>query len=233
MIGLRRYILTASATSPPQGSSLPGSWRFAVRLPDGSLCQEVCEVEPAIHGERLELLAVVRGLEAIEYPAEVLLNTSSRYVRQGLAEGLADWRRNGWRWEAYGRLVPIKHADLWQRVAQALEVHRVVCRELRFDVPRTTPRPHFNNRLLATQQPSATAGLSSSAVRTQPQPSLRLPTAGRSEGQERLPTAGRSEGQEPSAPTSSAPRVWSTRVRRPASGASAVNRITACGAGLL
>ncbi len=111
-----------------------GDWRFVLQAIDGSTKLEVEEAEPEIRGERLELLAVVRGLEALEQPSRVTLVTPSRYVSRGLAYGLPDWRENGWQWELHGAMVPVKNHDLWQRLDRALEFHRVECRAWRFDV---------------------------------------------------------------------------------------------------
>ena len=82
------------------------------------------EPDQSTWGERLELLSVVRGLEALDQPARVTLITSSRYVRLGLRYGLEEWRRNRWCWEHFGKLVPIKNQDLWQRVDRALHITR-------------------------------------------------------------------------------------------------------------
>ncbi len=104
-----------------------------LRSGDGDVRLEVEEVEPQTRGERLELLSVVRGLEALEQPSHVVLMTPSVYVREGIRHGLAEWRRNGWRWERFGEMVPVKHLDLWQRVERALRFHKVDCRTIRFD----------------------------------------------------------------------------------------------------
>jgi ribonuclease HI len=76
---------------------------------------------------RLELLAVVRGLEAIDRPARVTLVTRSRYVSRGIRRQLNQWREHNFRWERFGKLVPICDHDLWRRVDRALEFHRVEC----------------------------------------------------------------------------------------------------------
>jgi ribonuclease HI len=49
--------------------------------------------------------------------------------------GLAEWRENGWHWEHFGHMHPVKHADLWQRLDRALGIHEVQCRTLRIDAP--------------------------------------------------------------------------------------------------
>ena len=111
----------------------PGRWRFVLRVADGSARLEAEDAEPDAHGERLELLAVVRGLEALDQPSRVTLMTPSPYVREGIRYGLAEWRKNGWRWEFFGQLVPVKNCDLWQRVDTALRFHQVECRTWRID----------------------------------------------------------------------------------------------------
>jgi len=93
------------------------------------------DTEPADCGERLELLAVVRGLEALDGPARVTLVTKSRYVSRGIKSGLAEWRRNDWNWERFGRMVPVRDCDLWQRVDRALGFHKVDCQAWQFDSP--------------------------------------------------------------------------------------------------
>jgi len=116
-----------------------GRWRFVLRAVDGSDRLEAEDVEPAIQKDRLELLAVVRGLEALDQPSRVTLMTPSTYVREGLRYGLSEWRRNGWRWEFFGQMVPVKNWDLWQRVDTALRFHKVECRTWRFDQPHPLP----------------------------------------------------------------------------------------------
>ena len=93
----------------------------------------VSDQEPAACGERLELLAVVRGLEALDGPARVTLVTRSRYVSRGIKHGLTEWRANEWRWERFGRIVPVKDCDLWQRVDRALLFHEVECQAWQFE----------------------------------------------------------------------------------------------------
>ena len=115
--------------------SQQGQWRFVLQSIDGSEQLEAADAEPDAAGERLELLAVVRGLEALEQPSRVTLVTPSRYVNRGLAYGLDEWRNNDWQWEHYGEMVPVKNRDLWQRVDRALAFHKLECRTWRFDLP--------------------------------------------------------------------------------------------------
>lgn len=85
------------------------------------------DVEPGTPQSRLELLAVVRGLEALAQPSRVTLLTDSRYVSKGIRRSLSQWRAKHWHWERFGKLVPIRDHDLWRRVDRALEIHEVEC----------------------------------------------------------------------------------------------------------
>jgi ribonuclease HI len=108
---------------------------------DGSSKLEATDEEAEVDAERLELLAVVRGLEALDQPSQVTLVTRSRNVTRGLRFGIERWRENNWQWECFGKMAPVKDSDLWQRVDQALQFHQVRCRTWRFDPPEETVSP--------------------------------------------------------------------------------------------
>ena len=99
---------------------------------DSSDRVEASDNEPGTRGERLKLLAVVRGLEALEQPSRVTLITPSRYVGRGIRSGINTWRENDWRWERFGQMVDVKHADLWKRVDRAMAFHTIDCRVWNF-----------------------------------------------------------------------------------------------------
>lgn len=109
------------------------TWSFTLRAADGSPAIEAADHESGVAGERLELLAVIRGLEAVPQPARITLVTPSKYVNRVLAGGLEEWRANDWCWERHGTMVPVKNHDLWRRVDRALTFHEVSCRVWRRD----------------------------------------------------------------------------------------------------
>jgi ribonuclease HI len=102
-------------------------WKFVLQSVDSEERLSAADSEQDTRRSRLELLAVVRGLEAIDCPSRVTLLTRSAYVVRGIRRQLAVWRANGWRWERFGTLVPIRDQDLWQRVDRALGFHTVEC----------------------------------------------------------------------------------------------------------
>ena len=130
MPGMPHYLLL---TATDTGSEEPqGKWQFLLHRLDRAECAvEAGDIEPYVSGSRLELLAVVRGLEALGQPSRVTLVSEDRYVTRGLRFGIHEWRANGWRWERFGRWVSVKHVDLWQRMERALLYHQVRGRNYR------------------------------------------------------------------------------------------------------
>lgn len=134
----------SSSSACPIGGNTTGRWRIVLEAVDGSSKLEASDDEE-LPPDRLELLAVIRGLEAIPQPARVTLTTPSDYVSRGLRFGLNEWRRNGWQWEHFGQTTPVANADLWQRLDRALQIHQVQCRSLRIDAShRTLPESRAN-----------------------------------------------------------------------------------------
>jgi ribonuclease HI len=118
---------TPSALAAIEGES--GRWRFVLESADGTPALEAEDEEPETSAERLKLLAIVRGLEALEQPSRVTLVSPGPTISRGIRYGLAQWRENGWQWERYGQLSPVKNCDLWQRIERATAIHEIVCRE--------------------------------------------------------------------------------------------------------
>lgn len=110
-----------------------GAWRFILKREDGRVEAEAADEEPGTPADRLELLAIVRGLESLDQPSRVTLFTASRYVARGLRFGLESWRESDWQWERFGQMQPVKNADLWQRIDQAMRFHQVDVRTPRYD----------------------------------------------------------------------------------------------------
>jgi len=122
------FLLYSQAAQPSGHDSRIGHWKFVLRRPGSEESLEAADEEPETSPERLELLAVIRGLEALGERSRVTLVAPSRYVQRGLEFGLSQWRENDWHWERFGRMTPVKNRDLWQRLARLVEIHTVHCR---------------------------------------------------------------------------------------------------------
>lgn len=128
----------AEQTGTATRSVTSGRWHFVLEQLDGSIRFEATDAEREANRERLALLSVVRGLEALEQPSKVTLVTTSRYVSRGLRYGLSTWRESDYRWERFGVQMPIRNADLWQRVDGALRFHGVTCRLIQSGMPQVS-----------------------------------------------------------------------------------------------
>jgi ribonuclease HI len=117
--------LPGGSQDPPRGGS---KWHFVLESLESEERLEAIDSESEASPDRLALLALVRGLEALEQPSRVTLLTPNRYVSRGLRFGLNEWNENEYRWEHFGTWRPVRNADLWRRVHHALGFHDVLCR---------------------------------------------------------------------------------------------------------
>jgi ribonuclease HI len=107
------------------GNPGPGGWAFILRHPRTGKELVRSGGERETTNNRMELTAVIRGLEALKRPARLELVTDSVYVGKGLSEWLPKWKENGWRRKEGRKLKEIKNEDLWRRLDALLERHHV------------------------------------------------------------------------------------------------------------
>jgi ribonuclease HI len=103
-----------------RGNPGPGGWAALLRM--GEKEKEFGGGEPLTTNNRMELMAAIRGLQALKKPCRVELHTDSVYVRDGITRWIHNWRRNGWR---TSDRKPVKNAELWQELIDAAEPHHV------------------------------------------------------------------------------------------------------------
>jgi ribonuclease HI len=110
------------------GNPGPGGWGVLLVARDGDSVlkeRELSGGEAATTNNRMELMAAISALEALERPSALTVVTDSAYVKNGVTDWIHGWKRNGWR--TAGR-DPVKNADLWQRLDAAQGRHRVIWR---------------------------------------------------------------------------------------------------------
>ncbi|MBO5635718.1 MAG: ribonuclease HI [Bacteroidales bacterium] len=100
-------------------SGNPGPGGYGVILRCGTLEKEMSGGFSRTTNNRMELLAVIVGLEAIKWEnAVVEVYSDSSYVVKAINEGwLSNWERKGWK--------KVKNPDLWQRFIKVYKQHRV------------------------------------------------------------------------------------------------------------
>lgn len=103
-----------------RGNPGPGGWAAVLAYRDRE--KELYGYEPDTTNNRMELMAVISGLEALRRPCDVRVITDSQYVMKGVTEWMDAWKRRGWR---TADRKPVRNVDLWQRLDDALARHRV------------------------------------------------------------------------------------------------------------
>lgn len=98
------------------GNPGPGGWGTIMRWNGHE--KELSGGEVETTNNRMELLAVIRGLEALTRRCRVDLYTDSQYVQKGVTEWMQGWKKKGWPDR-------IKNQDLWQQLDQQLARHDV------------------------------------------------------------------------------------------------------------
>jgi len=102
------------------GNPGPGGWGAILRT--GEHEKELSGGERATTNNRMELTAVIRGLEALKRASSVTIHTDSRYVMDGLTQWMPRWKKNGWKTTDKQ---PVKHEDLWRELDALCAKHDI------------------------------------------------------------------------------------------------------------
>lgn len=102
------------------GNPGPGGWGVLI-LKDGEET-ELCGGEPATTNNRMEMRAAIEALNATKDAQEICLYTDSQYLRNGILQWMAGWKKNGWKTSAKK---PVKNKDLWLLLDEALQGRKV------------------------------------------------------------------------------------------------------------
>jgi len=103
-----------------RGNPGPGGWGALLQY--NGKRRELCGGEANTTNNRMELAAAIQALNALKRGCRVELHTDSNYVRQGIMQWLANWKRNGWKTAAKK---PVKNADLWRALDAACQRHEI------------------------------------------------------------------------------------------------------------
>ncbi len=107
------------------GNPGPGGWGALLQAKAGDAIVKERELkggEADTTNNRMELLAAINALEALERPSTITVVTDSAYVKGGITEWLRSWKCNNWR---TATKKPVKNEDLWRRLDKAAARHQV------------------------------------------------------------------------------------------------------------
>lgn len=114
-----------------RGNPGPGGWACILRHPASNSEKEFSGGEHDTTNNRMELMAVIEGLQRLSRQSRVEVVTDSRYVADGCSTWIAGWKRNGWRRRRGKKYLPVRNVELWQQLDALVEEH-----DVRFTVVR-------------------------------------------------------------------------------------------------
>ena len=102
------------------GNPGPGGWGALMIY--GEHEKELSGGEFETTNNRMELTATIEALNALSRSCDVILHTDSTYVKDGITKWIHSWKQRGWKTAAKK---PVKNADLWQALDDAIKRHKV------------------------------------------------------------------------------------------------------------
>ena len=107
------------------GNPGPGGWGVLLQAKEGAAVVKERELkggDAATTNNRMELMAAISALETLERPSRITVVTDSAYVKGGITEWIAGWKRRGWKTSTKK---PVKNEELWKRLDAAAARHEV------------------------------------------------------------------------------------------------------------
>ncbi|MDA9718887.1 ribonuclease HI, partial [Betaproteobacteria bacterium] len=104
-----------------KGNPGPGGWGVVI-IKNGAPVDEIYGGEVNTTNNRMELLAVIHGLNKVEEGDTVRVNTDSMYVKNGITSWINKWVENGWKTAAKK---DVANKDLWVKLQSIVEVRKV------------------------------------------------------------------------------------------------------------
>ena len=103
-----------------KGNPGPGGWGVLLRM--GHHEKELSGGEADTTNNRMEMTAIIRGLEALIEPCAVDVYSDSKYVLDGMTKWVEGWKRRGW---INASKKPVRNADLWHDLIEVAAQHQI------------------------------------------------------------------------------------------------------------
>ncbi|MDR1311991.1 MAG: ribonuclease HI [Burkholderiaceae bacterium] len=100
----------------------PGVGGWGAILVSGKHRKEIFGGEANTTNNRMELMAVIRAVQALKRPCRIILHTDSQYVQMGMTRWIHDWKRRNWK---TADKKPVKNADLWHLLDEVQSIHHI------------------------------------------------------------------------------------------------------------
>ena len=120
-------------------SGNPGPGGYGAVLIYEGVEKEIAGGEKSTTNNKMEMMAVIKGLEALKEPCEVEVYSDSAYIVNAIEQGwIESWKKNGWR---KADKKPVKNVDLWEKLLELMDKHKVI-----FNKVKGHADDEYNNR---------------------------------------------------------------------------------------
>jgi ribonuclease HI len=120
-------------------SGNPGPGGYGAVLIYEGVEKEIAGGEKSTTNNKMEMMAVIKGLEALKEPCEVSVYSDSAYIVNAIEQGWIDsWKKNGWR---KADKKPVKNVELWEKLLELMDTHKVT-----FNKVKGHADDEYNNR---------------------------------------------------------------------------------------
>lgn len=110
-------------------SGNPGPGGYGAILIYNGIEKEISGGEKNTTNNKMEMMAVIKGLEMLKEPCEVEVYSDSAYVVNSIEKGwIYSWKKNGWK---KADKKEVKNIDLWERLLNQMEMHKVTFKKVK------------------------------------------------------------------------------------------------------
>lgn len=103
-----------------RGNPGPGGWGVLLRF--GEAEKTLHGGEPETTNNRMELTAVIKGLQALKKSCKVVITTDSKYVLSGVTEWMPNWKKRNWKTSSKK---PVMNEELWRELDELVAAHDI------------------------------------------------------------------------------------------------------------
>ena len=103
-----------------KGNPGPGGWGAILKY--GNIRKEIKGFSENTTNNIMELTAVIKALESINQPCEIIITTDSNYVKNGITEWIFQWKKRGWK---TANKQPVKNKQYWEQLDSLVSKHSI------------------------------------------------------------------------------------------------------------
>lgn len=103
-----------------KGNPGPGGWGAILNYNKHK--KEICGSSPNTTNNVMELTAVIKALQILKEPCNIILTTDSNYVKDGITNWIHNWKKNGWK---TANKKTVKNKEIWIELDKLSSMHKI------------------------------------------------------------------------------------------------------------